>query len=430
MYDIVFINLAVHGGSYHKLIHASELLNEQGIRSIALFSCEAPLGLQEGIDFDSKTKTFFDGRVLFYTHAEIINFVKKTKSKLFIFDFTKSSLIKKLIKLAKKNINTITIQIGFHFDDLYYWGSDYVFLPHPLTLWFIMECRKQGDYLKYAKGIFFIGNLLAEPICNEWTSSIRDKGSLFRKYNLDPDLPTCLFLPNRIDGNSIRFGQIIKAIKKASMNMLIKLHPWEYKSIKHGFCEIYGKNKTSVDRWNVSAIEEKDSSWATLYSDLVIVSGSTVGLEMPFWQKPLICFSERNWKTILLKDASIRVNNKYSLTRVLKKNKWKSLNSSHFKKGIEAVHPYDLAPKGALQTFVDKIKLLLTSEKITHEKQKEIDIKSLYSEYTYRTRGWVGAHINKASLNHQIWKLSFYMINGGLKEKVSKKLRVFLNNKE
>ncbi|ETR71601.1 MAG: hypothetical protein OMM_02372 [Candidatus Magnetoglobus multicellularis str. Araruama] len=159
-------------------------------------------------------------------------------------------------------------------------------------------CKKYCKCKRY----LFVGNLLSEPICNVWTSSIRDKSSLYQKYNLDTNLPTCLFMPNRVDGKGSHFGKIIDSVKNTSINLLVKLHPWEYKNILHEFNNDYfGKGKTSADKWRIVAIDEKDASWALSFCDFVIISGSSVGTEIPLWRKPVIYYSKRNWRTDIIK---------------------------------------------------------------------------------------------------------------------------------
>jgi len=406
VYDVVFINICVHGGSFHKIIYISELLKKKGLRSIALFSCEAPLGLQPGIDFDSETqKSLCEGRVLFLNHTEIKSFIKQNNARLFFFDFNKSSIIGELVQDAKKHVDAQIAQISFIFDTFCYWGSHYLFISHPLTLWFYIEhadgpCEK---ILETAKKIYFVGNLLSEPICNIWTTPINSASSLIKKYNLNPDLPICLFLPDRTDGKLSYYGDIIDAVRKASLNLLIKLHPWEYKNLQHGFDNAYGKNRTSADEWGVSAIEEKDASWATAFSDLIIVAGSSVAIEMPFWQKPVIYYNKKNWRTDIVRDTSIRVNSKSKLKRVLQKEEWKTITKDHFSQGMKAIHPYDFAPDGVVESLVEKILYILSSDPNKKEGyQSDLELKNMYAPYLYQTKKWKGSPIK--SMKNKIFE--------------------------
>jgi len=397
VYDVVFINISVHGGSFHKIIHISELLNKKGLRSIALFSCEAPLGLQPGIDIDlDGQKSLCEGRVLFCNHSFIKSFINKNSARLYFFDFNKLPIIGELIQDAKKHLNAQTAQMCYIFDSFCYWDSHYLFLPHPLTLWFYLE-HNNGPYekiLNAAKKIYFTGNLLSEPICNIWTTKVNNVDSLINKYKLNPNLPVCLFLPDRLDGKFSYYGYIIDSIRKASFNLLIKLHPWEYKDLQHGFSNVYGKHKTSADEWGVSAIEEKDASWATAFSDLIVVAGSSVAIEMPFWHKPVIYYNKKNWRTDIVKDASIRVHSKLALSRALNKKSWKAITEVHFSKAMKNIHPYDFASDGVVQTLVDKIFHILSSDP-NHKcgYQSKLELKNIYSPYLYQTKNWKGAPI-------------------------------------
>ena len=404
-YDVVFINICVHGGSFHKIIYISEQLNKKGLKSMALFSCEAPLGLQPGIDFDTdKEKSLCEGRVLFCNHSDIKSFINQKKARLFFFDINKSPIIRVLLNDAKRGADVKIAQIGFVFDMFCYYDSHYLFLPHPLTLWFYIKHIK-GPYkhiLEAVKKIYFVGNLLAEPIGNKWTSTIKNKSDLINKYKLNPDLPICLFLPDRWDGKFSYYGDIVSSVHQASLNLLIKLHPWEYKNVQHGFDNLYGKHTTSADQWGVHAIEEKDASWAMMFSDLIIVVASSVSLEIPFFQKPVIFYSKRNWKTELVKDASIRVNSKSALTRVLLKKEWKSITKLHFSKAMKAVHPYDSAPDGVVQTLIEKILYILSSDPNKNEGYKnELELKNMYAPYLFQTKNWKGSPIK--SLKNKIF---------------------------
>ena len=411
-YDIVFITLAVHGGAFHKIIYTSEILNEKGFQSKAIFSCESPLGLQEGIDFEkNNTHSLCKGRVQFLNHAEIFYFVQQTKAKLYVFDHSKTPLIGRLINEVKKDDGVETAQIGILFDDIHYWGSDYLFLPHPLTLWFTLEQRQSPSSKKIieAKDIFFIGNILAEPVCNVWTSLVRDRSSLFKKYNLNPDLPTCLFMPNRVDGKHSHYGFIIDSITNTSINLLIKLHPWEYKNIYHEMDDYFGKKKTSADKWGVVAIEEKDASWATSFCDFVVLSGSSVGTEIPLWQKPVIFYSKKTWRTDIINDASIRVNSKQFLNKVLTNREWRHFTKEHFERAYQSIHPINIAPNGPIETFIEKVeKIISISSKKTIGFQDEKALKSLYKPYLHQTKGWSGSPIR--SLRNKIIRIKSRII--------------------
>jgi len=54
VHDVVLANIAVHGGSYHKLIRFARYLNDDGTNCQLLLNSSPPLGLQKGVDIDEQ----------------------------------------------------------------------------------------------------------------------------------------------------------------------------------------------------------------------------------------------------------------------------------------------------------------------------------------------------------------------------------------
>jgi len=160
-------------------------------------------------------------------------------------------------------------------------------VQHPISLWVALDYSrmKSAARLAQAKGVFFSGNIFYEPLLNTWTSALRTREQFLAKYALDPARPTALWLPNREDGQDPDYGRIMERARAAGFNVLVKLHPWEYKQLRHGF-DPYGQGMTSAERWGAGAMDECDSSWALAFCDVGLMRGSSLGLELPFWRKP------------------------------------------------------------------------------------------------------------------------------------------------
>ena len=184
-YDIVITYLAVHGGSYHKLIYFQEKLKAAGFSCRLNISCEAPLGLQIGVDVEPEVVEKLTRKDIWILKNEkIIKTINDTQAKLYLFDSSEIDLIGGLIERVKTIHNAKTGQFCSLIDDFCYWGADYAFLQHPLTLWFILKYRQRPDAkrLVAAEKILFTGNMLYEPVCNTWTSDIKTRSDLFSKY--------------------------------------------------------------------------------------------------------------------------------------------------------------------------------------------------------------------------------------------------------
>jgi len=321
MIDVVIVNLLVHGGAYHKLIRLKDRLQEAGVRSKLLISCAKPFGLQMDVDVDTDCiEQLQKDDVFIVDEEELKAIIAQTPAKLYIFDFSEIDLIGELITCVREKHKAQTAQMGFFLDDFCYWGSDHVLLQHPLTLWFLLKHRRREDTKKLAtaQSMHFVGNVMLEPILNTWTTTITSRDDLITKYNLDPSLPICLWLPDRADGFMDVYGEVVDEVQKSKMNLLVKLHPLEYKNIKHNLGKKFGALNTSAEKWNVTALEEKDSSWAMHMCDVAIVAASTVGIDISFWKKPVIYIEKkRTWPAEIVKACSTRIHSSDKLSQAL-----------------------------------------------------------------------------------------------------------------
>ncbi|MGE4299495.1 MAG: hypothetical protein AB7E47_15875 [Desulfovibrionaceae bacterium] len=320
--DIVIAWTAVHGGSYHKLFALQDRLAEAGLSCRVLLSGDPPLGLQPDIDLpQGATARLAERDVHIVSLADMAARVADEPARLFLFPCSKERNIGDMAATAKRAHNAITAQTGYLLDDFHYWGVDHVFMQMPATLWFSMvyyrrhACRD----LPRAKKIHFCGNVLYEATPNRWTSEVTDKASFFAKYGLDPAKPLLLWLPTRSDGEGRVYGDVIEAARVAGMNLVVKLHPWEYKNMAHGNDPRYGKGRTSADKWGVRAIDERDSSWAQAFCDLAVVSGSTVGIELAYWEKPVAYIRPWFWCGALARPFAVRLKDARALPEILRR---------------------------------------------------------------------------------------------------------------
>jgi len=285
--DIVLCWVSVHGGSYHALLHLRDRLRRAGLACTVLLNSDPPLGLQVGVDIAQEQ---VDGLARDDIHVlpltALGEALRRSGARLCLFDAHEGEGVAALIRQAR-DMGALTAQASTLLADFTYHGADYALVQHPFSLWVGFEYsrdRRVGE-LARAKGIFFSGNIFYEPLRNTWTSDIRTREQFQARYGLDPERPTCLWLPNRVDGLDADYGRILDQARQAGMNVLVKLHPWEYKQLRHGF-DPYGLGKTSAEHWGALAIDERDSSWALAFCDLGLMRGSSMGLELPFWRKP------------------------------------------------------------------------------------------------------------------------------------------------
>ncbi|VAX23710.1 hypothetical protein MNBD_NITROSPINAE02-1765 [hydrothermal vent metagenome] len=340
--SVIIVNIAVHGGSYHKLIHLCKYLNANGISCLLILNSSPPLGLQVGLDIDDaqREKLRTDG-VFVMEYDEIRKYLEDTPARLYVFDGLKTAKIKDLIDLVRARHNAKTAQIGSLYHEFIYWGADYVFLQHPLSLWFLNEVYhwKGHKDLYRARSIIFAGNIFSEPVCNEWTSEIRSKSDLCDKYNLDVEKPICLWLPDRHDGNRPVYRSVVDTVKAASYNLVVKPHPWEYKNLKHGFDPKYGEGVTSANKYECEAIREQDSSWFFKYSDIVIIGTSTVGMEMPYWRKPFIYINDGSWRNRVVESCSVWLTDPSKVGEALMEGSRLRFKEEDYQKALAYLHP-------------------------------------------------------------------------------------------
>ena len=291
--DILIIWMSVHGGAYHKLLRLQDTLKEKGLSCTIVFGTEPPLGLQMGIDLNEADIPGMESRNVFLASREDARrFVSQTRTSLCIFDAHHSDLTGEMVAMARSR-GIKTAQLTTLISDFSCYGADYLFMQHPMTLWYDMDysrTRTSRDLVR-AKRIFFSGNIFYEPVVNELTSSVRDRSSFFSKYGFDEGKPLCLWLPNRQDILLPLYGEIAEEARTAGCNIGVKMHPWEYK-IKGLGVDVTGLKMTSAEKWGVTAIEEKDTAWAYKFCDVAISRGSSTCFELAFWNKPGLILPE------------------------------------------------------------------------------------------------------------------------------------------
>jgi hypothetical protein len=329
-YDVLIVLLNVHGGSYHCAFRLLERLGQAGLSCAALLATDPTRGLQVGLDVqeeDVRRLAGLDIHVL--PRAKIRAVLADVPGRLVLFDSFRDEETPQLAARVRERHTARTGQLAALLADFSYAGVDHAFVQHPLTLWFELEyARTSGARnLVRARGIHFCGNIFHEPVCNTWTSTIRTREDFCAKYGLDPQKPIGLWLPDREDGQSPAYGQVLEAVRAAGLNVAVKMHPWEYKMLGHGF-DHYGTGRTSAQIWGVPAVEERDRSWAFFFCDVAVTRGSTVSLELPFWGKPGIHIPpEGKYRRVvrglirLVGTCSLRRNSTAGLAEVLARHR-------------------------------------------------------------------------------------------------------------
>jgi len=286
--DIAICWVSVHGGRYHALLHLRDRLRRQGIRCTVLLNCDAPLGLQLGVDLNpEQAAALVDDDIHIVSLSRMADALRETGARLCLFDAHAGPEVPLLIERVRRDMAAITVQTSSLLADYTCHGADYALVQHPISLWVALDYsrEKTATRLAQAKAVFFSGNIFYEPLLNTWTSGLRTREQFQAKYALDPAKPTALWLPNREDGQDPDYGRIMERARAAGFNVVVKLHPWEYKQLRHGF-DPYGQGMTSAKRWGARAMDECDSSWGLAFSDVGLMRGSSMGLELPFWRKP------------------------------------------------------------------------------------------------------------------------------------------------
>jgi len=285
--DIAICWVSVHGGRYHALLHLRDRLRRAGLSCLVLLNSDAPLGLQVGLDVTpEQVAELADGGAHILPLEQMARTLRENRPRLCLLDAHAGDQTPRLLAVARE-AGAITVQASTLLADYSYHGADYALVQHPLSLWIALDYSRDplAPGLARAKGVFFSGNIFYEPLLNTWTSALRSREDLAAKYGLEPGKPTALWLPNREDGQDPDYGRIIDHARAAGHNVLVKLHPWEYKQLRHGF-DPYGQGMTSAQKWGVPAIDECDTSWALSFCDVGLMRGSSLGLELPFWRKP------------------------------------------------------------------------------------------------------------------------------------------------
>lgn len=325
--DIAICWVNVHGGSYHALFYLRDRLRQEGLSCKVFLSSAPPLGLQIGVDLlQSQADALAQDDIHILPLEQLGAALKRTGARLCLFDAHEGTEVPRLLRMAKEDMRAITVQASTLLADFTYHGADYALVQHPISLWFIFDYSRErlAAEIAQAKGIFFSGNIFYGPLLNTWTSDIRGRDQFLEKYGLDPAKPIGLWLPNREDGLEPVYGRILSQLREAGMNALVKLHPWEYKQLRHGF-DPHGMGKTSAEIWGATAIDERDSSWAMHFCDIGVMRGSSMGLELPYWRKPGIYLPRpgihKPWHQLLVQmtqDSSVSLDSVDALQDYLK----------------------------------------------------------------------------------------------------------------
>ncbi|MGE4264950.1 MAG: hypothetical protein AB7E46_10830 [Desulfovibrio sp.] len=287
--DVRIIWLNVHGGVFHKLLRLHGELVAAGLSCELIFSAGPPRGLKTGVDVPEALLPELAARnIHFLPRTKALQRAAATAARLLITDAHHDPDLPGLIAGAKSQ-GMATAQMSTLLGDCTCHGADHLLLQHPLTLFFELEYHHTPEAQGFfrARGLHFTGNIFFEPTVNDLHGGFASREAFFAKYGLDPARPLCLWLPNAADVRHQDYGEVVRAVEEAGLNLLVKLHPWEYVFKKHGV-DTWGLGVTSDAKWNVRAVDEQDSSWAYRFCDLAVMRASATCLEMPFWRKPSV----------------------------------------------------------------------------------------------------------------------------------------------
>jgi hypothetical protein len=287
--DIRIAWVSVHGGVFHCLLRLQERLAERGLRCELLFSAGPPRGLKPGADVPEAMLPELAARgVHFLPRAELFARAARDDARLLVTDAHHDADLPGLIAGARRQ-GVATAQMATLLGDFTCHGAEHLLLQHPLTLFFELEFNRTAESRRFveAASIDFTGNIFFEPELNRLHGGFASRGDFFAKYGLDESRPLCLWLPSALDAKSPSYGRVVRTVREAGMNLLAKLHPWEYAFKKHGV-DHWGLGRTSDEIWGARAVDEPDASWAYHFCDLAVMRASATCLEMPFWRKPAV----------------------------------------------------------------------------------------------------------------------------------------------
>lgn len=286
--DIRFVWLNVHGGAFHKLLRLHDRLLAAGLSCETLIAVGPPHGLKLGLDVPTARAEELAGRgVRLLPRAEVLKHADATPAELTVADAHHDADLPRLMAATRARGGK-TAQMATLLGDFCHHGAEHLLLQHPLTLFFELDFNHtpESRTLAAAKGVHFTGNIFFEPTVNRLVNDYPDREAFCARYALDPDRPLCLWLPNSLDARSETYARVARAARQAGVNLLAKLHPWEYAFKKHGGAHPWGLSDASDRVWNVPAVDETDGAWAYRFCDLALVRASAAILELPFWEKP------------------------------------------------------------------------------------------------------------------------------------------------
>ncbi|MDR3641629.1 MAG: hypothetical protein P4L39_09940 [Humidesulfovibrio sp.] len=315
--DVCITWLNVHGGVFHKLITLHERLTEAGLSCELLFSAGPPHGLKVGVDVPEALLPGLAARgIHFLPRAEVLQKAETSPARLLIADAHHDPDLPGLIARARLR-GVVTAQLATLLGDFTSHFADHLLLQHPLTLFFELEYNHTRESHRFfqAKGIHFTGNLFFEPTVNTLVDSFASREDFCAKYGIDSARPLCLWLPNAVDARSAVYGQVLRMAGNVGLNLLVKLHPWEYAFKKHG-TDTWGLGTTSDVLWNARAVDEPDGAWAYRFCDLAVMSTSATCLEMPFWGKPSVLLPSASHPGLMRAQARLVADCSVSLDAV------------------------------------------------------------------------------------------------------------------
>lgn len=384
--DVLFAWLNVHGGSFHKLLRLREELVAAGLSCELLFSVGPPRGLKIGADVPEALLPELAAQgIHFLPRSEVLQRVGHANPRLLITDTHHDPDLPALIGDARKR-GVSTAQMATQIGDFTCHGAEHLLLQHPLTLFFELEYNRtpESSRLFEARSVHFTGNIFFEPTQNELAHAYASRGEFCARYGFDPARPLCLWLPNYPDARHPSYGQIVRAAEEAGLNLMVKLHPWEYAFKKHGV-DTWGLGKTSDEIWGARAVDESDTTWAYHFCDLAIMRTSTTCLELPFWNKPAILLPSTAYaalvraQALMVAPCTLRLDSVEALAQFLKAGPLPSFGPAAYAAARSQVR-LDTTRDAYAQT-VDAVQAILAAPKTAGPQHSRSGFKRLYDPH-------------------------------------------------
>jgi hypothetical protein len=242
-------------------------------------------------------------RVKLVTPGEAIQILNTADYKLGIFssNYRKGHVGNSDI-LACRARGAKSLQLSEMPVDFYYAGSDYVSLISKE-----IESMISNKFKNYGNSKVIYSNCFLWDVVSP-NSNLENKDLFFEKYCLQKDRPFFIWTPDSIQCQHQEAQEVYEEVCKLD-NVIVKLHPNEvrrHKAERVNFkwsYDLYTSNKVRV-------LESQDTHYAYRYCDAIISYQSSIGWEIPAYEKPVIYINKNSENNLLFNSTSSNFYNK------------------------------------------------------------------------------------------------------------------------